>query len=227
MRKVTIKDVMDYDYVKYVTEFEIANDIMRLAYEGELFTTDGEQITLEFINKLFEHSRVFESITKDVMNRLQTNRIEGYAVQLGYYYRKTNYNFEEVKGCIIDTLGSYGKILPDGTFEEWDIELYPYSFEPETFESLVEHLACPYDSDEEFAYINSTYKEFIEILKKDNIKKFLQLELTRVYDKDGKLLNIHTVKDEIKDFCFERKEKFTNEMVMKVFMACKEISIKC
>ena len=78
-----------------------------------------------------------------------------------------------------------------------------------------------------FYYTPSANKHQYEILKKDNIKKFLKLELTRVYDKDGKLLNIHTVKDEIKDFCFERKEKFTNEMVMKVFMACKEISIKC
>ena len=115
-----------------------------------MFTTDGEQITLEFIQKLFEHSRVFESITKDVMNRLQTNRIEGYTTTLHYAYRNKVYDFEEVKGCIIDELGSYGKIVSK-----------------------------------------------------------------------------HTVKDEIKKFCYERKEKFTNEIVLKVFMTCIEILTKC
>lgn len=220
MRNVTIKDVMDYDYVECVTEFEIANDIMRLAYEGELFTTDGEQITLEFIQKLFEHSRVFNSITKDVMGRLQTNRIEGYTTTLHYAYRNKVYDFEEVKGCIIDELGSYGKILPDGTFEEWDINLYPYSFEPQTLEGLCEYLASE-------VYINATNKQFINIMKKNDIRKFLQLELVCLCDKDGKIVSKHTVKDEIKNFCYERKEKFTNEMVLKVFMTCKEILTKC
>ena len=221
MRKVTIKDVMDFDFIENVTEFEIANDIMRLAYEGELFTTDGKQITLEFIQKIIEHERVCNSITKDVMSRLQTNRIEGYATTLQYAYKNSVYDFEWVKTYIIDTLGTYGEILPDGSIREFDIELYPYSFEPQTLEELCEYLTS------EDVYLNATNKQFANILKKDDIKKFLKLELTRAYDKDGKLLNIHTVKDEIKDFCFERKEKFTNEMVMKVFMACKEISIKC
>ena len=221
MRKVTIKDVMDYEFIEYVTEFEIANDIMRLAYEGELFTTDGKQITLEFIQRLVKHYRICDSITKDVMGKLQTNRIEGYATTLLYAYRNSIYDFEWVKTYIIDTFGSRGEILPDGSIREFDIELYPYSFEPQTLEGLCEYLTS------EDVYLNATYKELIEILKKNNIRKFLQLELTRVYDKDGKLLNIHTVKDEIKDFCFERKGKFTKEIVLKIFMACKEISIKC
>ncbi len=215
MRNVTIKDVMDFDFIENVTEFEIANDIMRLAYEGELFTTDGKQITLEFIQKIIEHERVCNSISKDVMGKLQTNRIEGYATTLLYAYRNSIYDFEWVKTYIIDTLGT------DGNIREFNIELYPYSFRPQTLEGLCEYLTS------EDVYLNATYKELIEILKKNNIRKFLQLELTRVYDKDGKLLNIHTVKDEIKDFCFERKEKFTKEIALKIFMACKEFSIKC
>lgn len=188
---------------------QVANDILRLAYEGELFTTDGKLITLEYIEKVNGHERVWESIDKDMMNKLQTNKIEGYTIPLALHYK--TYDVEEVKGYIGEALGYF----------DYDIELYSYSFveEEETFETFCQDLVeIGYMINEELL----TDSEFEQIMKANNVRKFLQLEIMISDDGKGNK-TAYTVKDEIKRYCYDNGEKFTTKFVAQVFTTCKEM----
>ena len=188
---------------------QVANDILRLAYEGELFTTDGKLITLEYIEKVNGHERVWESIGKDMMNKLQTNKIEGYTIPLALHYK--TYDVEEVKGYISEALGYF----------DYDIELYSYSFveEEETFETFCQDLVeIGYMINEELL----TDSEFEQIMKANNVRKFLQLEIMTSDDGKGNK-TAYTVKDEIKRYCYDNGEKFTTKFVAQVFTTCKEM----
>ena len=188
---------------------QVANDILRLAYEGELFTTDGKLITLEYIEKVNGHERVWESIGKDMMNKLQTNKIEGYTIPLALHYK--TYDVEDVKDYIGEALG----------YLDYDIELYSYSFveEEETFETFCQDLVeIGYMINEELL----TDSEFEQIMKANNVRKFLQLEIMISDDGKGNK-TAYTVKDEIKRYCYDNGEKFTTKFVAQVFMTCKEM----
>lgn len=100
----------------YSLEEGIANDIIRLSEVGELFTTDGQQITFEFLKKLAYHSRVLDNIEKDVINKLQTSYYKGYTTSLAYIIGYREYDFELVKQWFSEILGS--DIEEEVEFEE-------------------------------------------------------------------------------------------------------------
>ena len=200
---------------------QVANDILRLAYEGELFTTDGKLITLEYIEKVNGHERVWESIDKDMMNKLQTNKIEGYTIPLALHYK--TYDVEEVKGYISEALGYF----------DYDIELYSYSFveEEETFETFCQDIVdlfrpCEDDLDDLDVEDLLYYRELELMIRTNNVREFLKFEIIGSYDGDGNKVSSYTVKDEIKRYCYDNGEKFTTKFVAKVFMTCQEMLAK-
>lgn len=206
MRKVIIKK----SYELLLNE-QVGNDIMRLAYEGELFTTEGKQVTLEYLERATNRERFWDSLSRDVLNNLQTNKIKGYTIQLGLHYREYNLDIEEVKEYISETLGVYG---------DHTIEFYPYTFEPieETFESFCEEL-FELGCDDGFLVDGEEFTGFTQILESNNVKQFLELQI--MVDSKGK--GCYTVKDEIKRFCYDNGKRFTTKFVAKVFNACKEM----
>lgn len=202
----------------------IGNDIVRLAYEGELFTTEGKQVTLEYLERATNRERFWDSLSKDVLNNLQTNKVFGYTVPLGLIYGDSLNNdedVEEVKDYISETLGVYGYYDKEGTFTPHIIELYPYLFEEEeeTFESFCEEL-FEQGCDDGFLVDGEEFTGFTQILESNNVKQFLELQIM-VNSEDKN--DAYTVKDEIKRFCYDNGKRFTTKFVAKVFNACKEM----
>ena len=96
----------------------IANDVVRLALDGELFTTDGEQVKFELIEALvFRGSRVLRNkVTKQVFNKLQTSHYKGYQTSLAYIYNRYEYDMDEIISSLIDLVGSGEEIEDNGYF---------------------------------------------------------------------------------------------------------------
>lgn len=96
----------------------IANDVVRLALEGELFTTDGEQVTFEFLEALvFRGSRVLrKKVSKQVFGKLQTSHYKGYSTSLAYIYNRYSYDMDEVIDNFIELVGSGVEIEDNGYF---------------------------------------------------------------------------------------------------------------
>ena len=191
---------------------QVANDILRLAHEGELYTTDGKLITLDYIDRVINHELIWDSIGKDMMNKLQTNKIEGYTIPLALHYNNLQYDVEEVKSYMGEALG----------YRDYDIELYSYSFveDEETFETFCQDLVeISYLINEEEVLTDS---EFEQIMKANNVRKFLQLVIVISDDRKGNKTT-YTIKDEIKRYCYDNGEKFTTKFVAQVFTTCKEM----